>query len=449
MTDNPYQLLPGVYQLLEHLNETNNTHAARLTACRSALAQARERIQQGEQTPPLATLLEWALTALQQHQQSSLRPLINATGVIVHTNLGRAPLSEDALLAMQTVGASYSNLEFELNNGKRGKRQSHIEDLIVQITGAEASVVVNNNAAAVLLVLGALCRGQEVVVSRGQLVEIGGGYRIPDVMQQGGVALVEVGTTNRTRPTDYANGINANTVALMRVHSSNFKQIGFTQDVPLHEMVAIARDHELLVLDDLGSGTLIDTAQFGLNTEPTIHDSVEAGADLIMFSGDKLLGGPQAGIIVGRQELIEQVRRFPLMRSLRPGKTTIAALAKTLQHYRDGEALEKIPVWQMISMPLDIIKLRAQSWQAAVGGAVVEAESTIGGGSLPGETLPTYALRLVMSNPDEGLRILRQHTFPIIARIHHGAVMLDPRTVFASQDGALIEGLKLLKGEVQ
>jgi L-seryl-tRNA(Ser) seleniumtransferase len=446
---NPYQLLPGVYQLLEQLNDPGSTHTAQVAACRAALERARLHIREGFEPPSQTTLVEWARAALQQRQQASLRPVINATGVIVHTNLGRAPLSEEALAAMQVVGAGYSNLEFDLARGKRGKRQTHIEDLIVEITGAEASVVVNNNAAAVLLVLGALCRGKEVIVSRGQLVEIGGGYRIPEVMQQGGVKLVEVGTTNRTRPSDYINAITTNTAAIMRVHSSNFKQIGFTQEVPLPEMVEIAREHDVIVLDDLGSGTLIETAQFGLQPEPTVHESVQAGADLTMFSGDKLLGGPQAGIIIGRRDLVETVRRFPLMRSLRPDKTTIAALAQTLQHYRDGEALEKIPVWQMISMPLGTIKARAERWQQALGGEVITASSTVGGGSLPGDTMPSYALALEAEDPDSWLAKLRSVPIPIIARIHHHRVVFDPRTVFPAQDDLLLGTVQGLQDGTQ
>lgn len=441
---NPYQLLPGVYQLVEQLENEQVPHTALVAACRTALERARMMIKSEQIVPSYDMLLAWVQDALQDRQQSSLRPLINATGVIIHTNLGRAPLSEAALSAMKTVGAGYSNLEFDLETGKRGKRQTHIEDLIVEITGAEASVVVNNNAAAVLLVLGALCRGREVIVSRGQLVEIGGGYRIPEVMQQGGVKLVEVGTTNRTRATDFSNAITDETAALMRVHSSNFKQIGFTQEVPLVEMVAIAREHSTIVLDDLGSGTLIDTSQFGLQPEPTIHASVQAGVDLTMFSGDKLLGGPQAGIIVGRRDLIEQVRRFPLMRSLRPDKTTIAALVQTLQHYRDGEALEKIPVWQMISMSLDTIKKRVEKWQTVAGGQIIESTSTVGGGSLPGDSLPTYVLALDVENPPQTLKRLRAAPTPIIARIHHDQILLDPRTVFPVQDELVADTLSNL-----
>ena len=282
--------------------------------------------------------------------------MINATGVIIHTNLGRAPLSDATIEAMAAVGRSYSNLEFDLDSGGRGSRYDHLEQLLVRVTGAEAAMAVNNNAAALLLALSALCQGREVVISRGQLVEIGGGFRVPDVMAQSGAHLVEVGTTNRTRLADYSAAIGENTAALMRVHESNFRVIGFTESVSIDELAPLARERGVLSMDDLGSGCLLDPRPYGLAAEPTPQASLRAGADLVLFSGDKLLGGPQAGIIVGRKDLIATLRRHPLARALRLDKTSIAGLNATLLHYVKGEATREVPVWRMISMPLEDIE---------------------------------------------------------------------------------------------
>lgn len=439
---NPYRDLPAVHQLLAALDDVTASHAAKVAACRAALERARDGLQTSQAVPDLATLIAWIQEHLQRRAQLSLRPVINATGVIVHTNLGRAPLSDETLAAMQAVAGGYSNLEYDLAEGRRGQRDIHTDDLLRELTGAEASLVVNNNAAAVYLVLNVFAQNREIIISRGQLVEIGGGFRIPDVMQQGGAILIEVGTTNRTRGADFEAAITPQTVALMRVHSSNFKQIGFVQDVPLAEMAAIAHRHDLIVIDDLGSGTLLDTTRFGLAPEPTIKASIDAGADVVLFSGDKLLGGPQAGIILGKQALINQIRQHPLMRAMRPDKTTLVGMARTLQHYRDDEAIEKIPVWQMIAMSLSDIKSRAVAWQAMVGGDVVEATSMVGGGSLPGDSLPTWALKIAASQPDQIAGRLRQHDIPVICRIQDGALLFDPRTVFLSQDGALLGAIQ-------
>ena len=369
----------------------------------------------------------------------SLRPIINATGVVIHTNLGRAPLSDAAIAAMQEA-ARYSNLEFDLEAGVRGSRAHHLDAPLRALTGAEAALVVNNNAAALYLTLAAHAREREVVVSRGQAVEIGGGFRIPDVLRQSGAALVEVGATNRTRAADYAEAIRERTAALLRVHSSNFRIVGFTEETQLAEMASIAREHGVLLIDDIGSGCLLETREYGLTHEPTPQESITAGADLALFSGDKLLGGPQAGIIVGREAAVAPLRSHPLMRTLRPDKMTIAALSATLGHYLRGEAEAEIPVWRMIAAEADELRERAESWRTALGiGQVVAEQSPIGGGSLPGETRPTWVLRL----PDDGLaRRLRSGEPPVIARVVDGGVQLDPRTVPLEQEPALLEALR-------
>ncbi|HAL61776.1 MAG TPA: L-seryl-tRNA(Sec) selenium transferase, partial [Chloroflexi bacterium] len=304
-----------------------------VAAIRETLEEARREVSAGQPCPDLPTFVERVIDSVSLALRPTLRPVINATGVILHTNLGRAPLSDEARRAMEEVARGYSNLEYDLEAGERGSRYLHAEDLLSRLTGAEASLVVNNNAAALLLILTALARGKEVIISRSQLVEIGGGFRIPEVMAQSGAKLVEVGTTNRTYKRDYAQAIGEETAALLRVHHSNFRIVGFTHEVHLEELVELAREHNLLVFDDLGSGALLDTAAFGLTHEPTAQESIARGADLVCFSGDKLLGGPQGGVIIGRRELIACLREHPLTRAARVDKTTLAGLQATLLHY--------------------------------------------------------------------------------------------------------------------
>jgi L-seryl-tRNA(Ser) seleniumtransferase len=402
---------------------------------REVLAEHRAESSAPATTDLVAEVLDRART----HFQPSLRPVINATGVIIHTNLGRAPLSPEAQGAMAAVSRGYSNLEFDLEGGGRGSRSAHLEKSLISVTGAESAMAVNNNASALLLVLSALCAGREVVISRGQAVEIGGGFRIPDVMKQSGASLVEVGTTNRTYLADYEAAMGEETAALIRVHTSNFRVIGFTSTVDLPDLVALARRKGLLVLDDLGSGCLLDTRPFGLGYEPTVQESVAAGADLVMFSGDKLLGGPQAGIVVGRRKLIEQLKRHPLARALRMDKGSIAALNATLRHYQRGEALDRVPVWRMIAMPLSVISRRARRWQRAAGpiATVVEGRSMIGGGSLPAESLPTTLVAVSEAEglrPEEVARAMRSLPTPIVARVARNQLLLDPRTVDPGDD---------------
>lgn len=409
---------------------------------RGVLDEARLAIGAGQPCPAPSTLLEQVVDSVSLALRPTLRPVINATGVILHTNLGRAPLSVETRLAMERAARGYSNLEYDLEAGERGSRYLHAEDLLSRLTEAEAGLVVNNNAAALLLILTALARGKEVIISRSQLVEIGGGFRIPEVMAQSGVKLVEVGTTNRTYKRDYAQAIGEETAALLRVHHSNFRIVGFTHEVELEELVELAGEHDLLVFDDLGSGALLDTAAFGLAHEPLAQESIAGGADLVCFSGDKLLGGPQGGVIIGRRELIASLREHPLTRAARVDKTTLAGLQATLLHYLKGEAVEKVPVWRMIALPLEEIEKRAQGWARRLKGEVIPGRSAVGGGSLPGQTLPTHLLALTVPSPQEVARRLRMGEPAVVGRIEEGRYLLDPRTVLPEEDEALLEALE-------
>ncbi len=416
-------------------------------ATREAVERARRRILAGERCPPFDEIAKEAKVILLKAFTPSLFPIINATGVIIHTNLGRAPLSAEARAAMEAVARGYCNLEFDLEQGRRGSRYVHAEELLVRLTGAEAALVVNNNAGAVLLILSALAKGKEVIISRSQLVEIGGGFRIPDVMRQSGAILVEVGTTNRTYLRDYEEAITENTALILRAHRSNFRITGFIHDVPLEELADLAHRRGLYLVDDLGSGALLDTSRYGLAHEPMVQESIAAGADVVCFSGDKLLGGPQAGVIVGKREIIERLRKFPLTRALRVDKITLAGLQATLLHYLRGEAERKIPVWRMISADPMELKRRAQRWarklrQAGFKAEVIEGRSAIGGGSLPGETLPTWLLALKVPSPDTAARSLRSYTPPIIARIEEDLLLFDPRTVFPEEEEVLLQGIR-------
>jgi L-seryl-tRNA(Ser) seleniumtransferase len=444
----PFRSLPSVSRLLAHrgirplVSRMASDTVAELI--RQQLQEARRAIAAGHECPPTEALVESVLARAELLLQPTLRPVINATGVIIHTNLGRAPLSREAMAAVEAVSQGYSNLEFDLTEGERGHRLVHLETLLCQVSGAQAAVVVNNNAGAVLLALTALTKEREVIISRGQAVEIGGGFRIPEVMDQSGARLAEVGTTNRTYLSDYQQAITDGTAALMRVHASNFRIIGFVESPPLDDLVRLAHEHDLLLLDDLGSGCLIDTSQFGLAAEPTVQDSVAAGADLTMFSGDKLLGGPQAGVIVGREELVARLRSHPLARALRLDKATVAALAATAIHYVRGEALEKIPVWRMIAMPLTTIQRRARRWARAIGAParILHGRSMIGGGSLPEEGLPTRVVAIPAHDSrsvTELAQRLRLSQPPVIGRIEHDLLLLDPRTVAPEDDSTLVE----------
>ncbi|MCL0088462.1 L-seryl-tRNA(Sec) selenium transferase [Dehalococcoidia bacterium] len=443
--------LPSVDRLIsdERISELGElySHETIADVVRRHLDSLRLFMSRGDPCPSFAEIADTVVARLQSLGTIGPRRVINATGVILHTNLGRAPLSTDAIAAMKQASEGFNNLEIDLESGKRGSRQVHVEPLLCQLSGAEDSLVVNNNASAVLLALSALARRKEVLVSRGQAVEIGGGFRIPDVMRQSGAKLVEVGTTNCSYIADYEGAITPQTAALLRVHSSNFKVVGFTQEVAIQELVELGKRYELPVFDDLGSGCLLDTTGFGLDAEPRVQDSIAAGVGLACFSGDKLLGGPQAGIIVGRQCLVSRLKRHPLARGVRIDKMRLAALSATLIHYFKGEATDKIPIWRMIASPLTEIERRAEQWAQEIGNlAFTEAgESTVGGGSLPGSTLPT---RLLIIKMPRNLRVqdlaqeLRRQPLPVVGRIERNALVLDPRSVLPEEDTAVVQSLR-------
>jgi L-seryl-tRNA(Ser) seleniumtransferase len=419
-----------------------------LNALREVLDAVREGVREGGDVPDDGALFARASHRLHEQLAPTLRPVINATGVIIHTNLGRAPLSAAARSAMKRVSRGYATLEYDLEAGERGHRTVHAERLLCQLTGAESALVVNNNAGAVLLVLTALAQGRGVVISRGQLVEIGGGFRVPDVMAQSGAQLVEVGTTNRTHLYDYENALSGDApiALILRAHHSNFRIVGFTSEPNLNELVNLGERYGLPVVDDVGSGALLDTAHFGLGHEPMVQESVEAGAAVTCFSGDKLLGGPQAGIIVGEANHVDPLKRHPLTRALRPDKLCLVGLQETLLHYIREEAVEEIPVWRMIAMPLDAIAARAESWrrrlqEAGIATEMLDGTSTVGGGSLPGETLPTKLVAVSTEHPDRLATALRDGSPPVIGRIEGGQLVLDPRTIRPEEEEALLESV--------
>ncbi len=446
--------LPSVERLLQTspLREHLLRYGRPLTlqATRFALDEARAAAQTGVDLPSQEDLIARIQALLEAWTRPSLRPVINATGVILHTNLGRAPLSRAALQAMLEVAQGYSTLEFDLERGQRGSRQEHVEGLLRRLTDAEAALVVNNNAGAVLLALSALARGKKVAIARSQLVEIGGAFRVPDVMKQSGARLFEVGTTNKVRLSDYEEAIAQGATVILRAHHSNFKIIGFTEEPALADLADLAHRYGLPLLDDLGSGALLDTAQFGLGHEPMVQESLAAGADLVCFSGDKLLGGPQAGILVGRADLIHRLKKHPLARALRADKLCLAALHATLLHYLKDEAIREIPVWRMISGSAEQVRVRAEAWRSRLGrGEVLRAESTIGGGSLPEEVLPTFVLALKVKHPSRFVQRLRKADPPVIARMENDRVLLDPRTVLPEQEETLLTLLYSLLKENQ
>jgi L-seryl-tRNA(Ser) seleniumtransferase len=412
-------------------------------AIRAVLAGVRTNYTSGSSVPNEDELVDRVAQQLTKWTAPTLVPVINTTGVILHTNLGRAPLSKSALESIQKSALNYNSLEYQLEKGRRGSRSVHAESYLKQLTGAEGALVVNNNASAVLLILSALARRRKVLIARSQLVEIGGGFRIPDVMVQSGAKLFEIGTTNRVHLHDYESALEEESIKLvMRAHRSNFQILGFTSEPTLAEIVDVSHHAGIPVVDDLGSGSLLETSNFGLGHEPMVQESLSAGVDLVCFSGDKLLGGPQAGIILGKSGLINKLKKHPLARAIRPDKLCLAALSATLLHYLRSEAETEIPIWQMISEPLDKIKSRASLWIETIGqGELIEGSSTVGGGSLPGETLPTWLVAINLRHPDKFLSLLRRSQPPIIARLEDDQVVLDPRTVLPDQEDQLLSDL--------
>ena len=414
--------LPSVDRLLADEALAAAPRAIAVEAARTVLERAREQIAAGVEPGDVVATARAEVDRLSTH---SLRRVLNATGVIVHTNLGRAPLAPSALARVEEVGRSYSNLELDLESGARGSRQAHVSEALRRATGAEAALVVNNNAAAVLLAVAALGEGREVVVSRGELVEIGDGFRIPEVLARSGARMVEVGTTNRTRASDYERAIGPDTAVLLRVHQSNYRIVGFTEAVPTRELARIAHAAGLVLVDDLGSGSLLE-----MGDEPTAAGSIRDGADLVCFSGDKLLGGPQAGILVGRGNLVERLRRHPLQRALRADKLTLAALEGTLAVLADPErARSEIPVLRMLDEPLGVVRERAERLAILIGGEVEETVARVGGGALPLAELPSAACAI-----EESLApLLRLGTPPVVGIVRDGRLLLDARTLTADE----------------
>jgi L-seryl-tRNA(Ser) seleniumtransferase len=439
--------LPSVEQLLQTPRVADLTTAygrpLTLDALRLSLDETRAAVKSGVDSPlSRDALIARAESLLAEWTRPTLQPVINATGVILHTNLGRAPMSRAAVDAMTSAALGYSNLEFDLSTGKRGSRTVHAEALLQKLTGAESALVVNNNAGAVLLVVSALAKGKRAVISRTQLVEIGGSFRVPDVMKQSGAKLAEVGATNKVHLRDYKEALTEGAALVLRAHRSNFKIIGFTEEPEQSKIADLAHEFGVPFIDDLGSGTFLDTAQYGLVHEPTVQESLAAGADIVTFSGDKLLGGPQAGIIVGKKELLDKIKKHPLARAVRADKLCLAALNATLLHYLKDEATREIPIWRMISMKREQLKVRAEAWKDSLGqGEVAPSESTVGGGSLPDESLPTFVLSLTVKNPDKFLKRLRESNPPVIARTENDKILFDPRTVLEEQDNVLVESI--------
>ena len=410
--------LPSVDRLLGDPRLADEPREEAVEALRAALERARSAIRAGERP---GDVVEAALEELAARRRPSLRRVLNATGVIVHTNLGRAPLADAALARVAEVATGYSNLEYDLEAGSRGSRQQHLGGLLRRLTGAESALVVNNNAAAVLLVLAGLADGREVLVSRGELIEIGDGFRIPDVLSRSGARLVEVGTTNRTRAVDYERAIGPETAVILRVHQSNFRQVGFTERPGLEQIARVAKQRELILVDDLGSGAIAD-----LGDEPTPAASLSDGADLVCFSGDKLLGGPQAGIVAGSRDLVERLRRHPLQRALRADKLTLAALEGTLGLSLDRErARAEIPVLRMLAEPVEVLRARAERLAGLVDGAVEETIARAGGGSLPLTELPSFAVAV----EEELAAVLRRGDPSVVALVRDGRTLLDVRAL--------------------
>jgi L-seryl-tRNA(Ser) seleniumtransferase len=456
--------IPAVDDLLRaptlapHLTSLSRPHAVEMI--RRFLGDFRERLlalPMGELPPELdlAALETEAALALTRTYQPSLTRVINASGVVIHTNLGRSPLGAAAREQILTAAACYTNLEYDLKEGKRGSRQVHLEKLVTELTGAEACLVVNNNAAGVFLALNGLAAGREVVISRGQLVEIGGSFRMPDIMAASGAILREVGTTNKTYLTDYEKAITSQTAMLAKVHPSNFRLLGFTKEVALPELVDLGRRYGLFVMEDLGSGCLVDLSRYGLEREPTVQEAVASGADLVLFSGDKLLGGPQAGLILGNAEVVQRLKQHPLTRALRPDKLTLAGLEATLRLYlNEAEAVVGIPTMRMLTMPLTEANRLAQRlartikrrWPGRFGVAVQDHISRSGGGALPMVPIPSRALALELPPlaPHQLEERLRNGSPPVIARLEHDRLLLDVRTILPEDYPALLGVLENL-----
>ncbi|HZV05323.1 MAG TPA: L-seryl-tRNA(Sec) selenium transferase [Gemmataceae bacterium] len=459
MSDNLFRQLPSVNDVLaaEGVQALARDHAHDLIvgAVRAELSSLRDQIRQGipvDGQSAVEVVASRVACRLGHEMQPKLRTVINATGIVLHTNLGRSPVAEDAAKAAYEAARSYLNLELDLETGKRSSRQIAIREWVCRLTGAESATAVNNNAAATVIVLRTVAQGKEVVISRGQLIEIGGSFRIPDIMSVSGAILREVGTTNITRLSDYQRAIGPNTGALLQVHSSNYRISGFTKSVALSELAALGKKHGLPVIDDIGSGALVDFARFGFQGEPVARASIAAGADLVLFSGDKLLGGPQAGIIAGRKEWIQKIEKDPLMRAFRLDKMTLAALDATLRLYLNEElALREVPVLRLLGTPLKELRQRAERMAEQLRGipALASVEITedvayVGGGSLPDQSMKSWVVEIEassLSDSELALR-LRLGTPAVMARLRGGKLVLDVRTIFEHQEMLLVEAVR-------
>lgn len=452
--------LPKIDELLK-LQSVNklieeNSRTIVLESLREAIEFYRNGILKGN-VDSLNTeqVLDFAVHTLESKNKMHLERVINATGTVIHTNLGRSLLGKKAIENVITVAGSYNNLEYDIESGKRGSRYSHIEEIIKKVTGAEAAMVVNNNAAAIMLVLDTLAKEKEVIVSRGELVEIGGSFRIPEVMKFSGAKLVEIGTTNRTHLYDYENNIRENTGVLLKVHTSNFKVLGFTEGVSLEQLVELGEKHEIPVVEDIGSGVLIDFGKYGFTYEPTVQDSIKKGIDVVTFSGDKMLGGPQAGIIVGKKKYIDRMKKNQLTRALRVDKMTLAALEGTLKYYIDEkEAIDNIPSLNMILMPKEevkkkciLLKRKLQSKTQDFKFYIDKGESMVGGGSMPTEKIETYVVKVTSEkfSPEDMERRLRLGEIPLIARVYNDELVLDGRTLFKEDFDEIVQCFKAIE----
>ena len=452
--------LPKIDELLK-LQSVNklieeNSRTIVLESLREAIEFYRNGILKGN-VDSLNTeqVLDFAVHTLESKNKMHLERVINATGTVIHTNLGRSLLGKKAIENVITVAGSYNNLEYDIESGKRGSRYSHIEEIIKKVTGAEAAMVVNNNAAAIMLVLDTLAKEKEVIVSRGELVEIGGSFRIPEVMKLSGAKLVEIGTTNRTHLYDYENNIRENTGVLLKVHTSNFKVLGFTEGVSLEQLVELGEKHEIPVVEDIGSGVLIDFGKYGFTYEPTVQDSIKKGIDVVTFSGDKMLGGPQAGIIVGKKKYIDRMKKNQLTRALRVDKMTLAALEGTLKYYIDEkEAIDNIPSLNMILMPKEevkkkciLLKRKLQSKTQDFKFYIDKGESMVGGGSMPTEKIETYVVKVTSEkfSPEDMERRLRLGETPLIARVYNDELVLDGRTLFKEDFDEIVQCVKAIE----
>lgn len=455
--------LPKIDEVLPHLPQ-NVPYSIRLKAVRQAIAEAREailnaepenRAQMTQRLSDTQNLLKRIDSIIKDASRPSLRPVVNATGVVIHTNLGRSPLPDFVLETMRRVAEGYSNLEYDLTAGKRGSRYSHVEGILCELLEVEAALVVNNNAAAVLITLDTLAKGREVIVSRGELVEIGGSFRIPDVMARSGAVLKEVGTTNRTHLADYQNAISQDTAMLMKVHQSNFYVGGFTKAVSLQDLAALAKNQGLILYEDLGSGTFVDFSRFGMHYEPTVQDSIRAGVDLVSFSGDKLLAGPQAGIIVGRRDLVNTIKKNPLNRALRIDKLTLSGLEAVLMCYRDmDKAVKLLPTLSMLTASPEHLKKKARALinrlkrlnLAQIQPKIVETDARVGGGAIPAERLKSYAVAIDPAQLGVSAakleELLRHNEPPVIVRVEKDLILLDVRTMQPKDFNFVAEALQ-------